>query len=58
VGLRLAADPDIAGKSSEELAGVGTGDKGGGGDRGGPRRGGGGDRGGRRDGGGARRERR
>ena len=57
VGLRLAADPDIAGKSAEELAGVGTGDKGGGGDRG-PRRGGGGDRGGRRDGGGARRERR
>ena len=41
VGLRLAEDPDIAGKSSEELASVGTGDKrggGGGGDRG--RRGG------------------
>src|SRR4051794_2907708 len=35
VGLRLAEDPDIAGKSAEELAGVGTGDKGprGGGDR-------------------------
>ncbi|HEX8075044.1 MAG TPA: polyribonucleotide nucleotidyltransferase [Thermoleophilaceae bacterium] len=53
VGLRLADDPDIAGKSAEELASVGTG---GGGDRGGgrPR---GGDRGGRggrggRDGGG------
>ena len=29
VGLRLADDPDIAGKTSEELAGVGTGDKGG-----------------------------
>jgi polyribonucleotide nucleotidyltransferase len=51
VGLRLAHDPDIAGKSAEELAGVGTGDKGprggGGGDRG---RGRGGDRGGRRRG--------
>ena len=35
VGLRLAEDPDIAGKSADELAGVGTGDKGprGGGDR-------------------------
>jgi polyribonucleotide nucleotidyltransferase len=35
VGLRLAEDPDIAGKSAEELTGVGTGDKGprGGGDR-------------------------
>jgi polyribonucleotide nucleotidyltransferase len=43
VGLRRADDPDIAGKSSEELAGVGTGDKGG------PRSGGGGGRG-RRDG--------
>jgi len=57
VGLRLADDPDIAGKSAEDLAGVGTGDKGGsrgggGGDRGG--RGRGGDRGGRggRNGGG------
>src|SRR5918997_430159 len=28
VGLRLAEDPDIAGKSAEELAGVGKGDKG------------------------------
>nr|MBA3299705.1 S1 RNA-binding domain-containing protein [Thermoleophilaceae bacterium] len=48
VGLRLAEDPDIAGKTSAELAGVGTGDKGprGGGDGGGrPRRDG--DRGGR-----------
>jgi polyribonucleotide nucleotidyltransferase len=41
VGLRLADDPDIAGKSAEELAGVGTGGGGGGGGRGG-------DRGGRR----------
>jgi polyribonucleotide nucleotidyltransferase len=52
IGLRLADDPEIAGKTAEELAAVGTGDKGG--DRGdrGPRRGGdrggrGGDRGGR-----------
>ena len=37
IGLRLANDPDIAGKSVEELAGVGTG--GGGGSRG-PREGG------------------
>jgi polyribonucleotide nucleotidyltransferase len=60
VGLRLADDPDIAGKSADELAGVGTGDKGprggGGGDRGGRGRGGdrggrGGDRGGRGRGG-------
>jgi polyribonucleotide nucleotidyltransferase len=37
IGLRLAEDPDVAGKSAEELASVGTGDKGprGGGDRGG-----------------------
>jgi polyribonucleotide nucleotidyltransferase len=47
VGLRRADDPDIAGKTAEELAGVGTGDKGG------PRGGGGGGRG-RRDGGGDR----
>ncbi len=54
IGLRLAHDPDIAGKSVEELAGVGTG---GGGGRG-PREGGGDrrpssngrDRGRRRDG--------
>jgi polyribonucleotide nucleotidyltransferase len=60
IGLRLADDPEIAGKSAEELAAVGTGDRGprGGGDRDrGPRRSGGGggrDRGGRggRDGGG------
>src|SRR3954470_6709060 len=45
IGLRLADDPEIAGKSPEELAAMGTGDK---------RGGGGGDRGGRggRDGGG------
>jgi polyribonucleotide nucleotidyltransferase len=36
IGLRLAEDPDIAGKSVEELAGVGTG--GGGGGRDGERR--------------------
>ncbi len=40
IGLRLADDPDIAGKSVEELAGVGTGGGGGGGSRG-PREGGG-----------------
>jgi polyribonucleotide nucleotidyltransferase len=45
VGLRRADDPDIAGKTAEELAGVGTGDKGG-------SRGGGGGGRGRRDGGG------
>jgi polyribonucleotide nucleotidyltransferase len=33
IGLRLAQDPDIAGKSVEELAGVGTGGGGGGGGR-------------------------
>ncbi len=48
IGLRLADDPDIQGKSADELAAVGTGDRGprGGGDRGG-RRGGGRDRDGR-----------
>jgi polyribonucleotide nucleotidyltransferase len=51
VGLRRADDPDIAGKSAEELAGVGTGDKGG------PRSGGGGGGRGRRDGGGGGRRR-
>jgi polyribonucleotide nucleotidyltransferase len=51
IGLRLADDPDIAGKSAEELTSVGTGDKG---PRGGGRRDRGGD-GRRRDGG--RRER-
>src|SRR4051794_33787541 len=46
IGLRLADDPEIAGKTAAELATVGTGDKGG--DRGGDRpRGRGGDRGGR-----------
>jgi len=57
IGLRLTADPDVEGKSAEELAGVGTGDPGppsrrrDGGDRGRrPREGGGG-------GGGRRRER-
>ena len=35
IGLRLAHDPDIAGKSVEELAGVGTGGGGGGGREGG-----------------------
>jgi polyribonucleotide nucleotidyltransferase len=57
IGLRLADDPDIAGKTAEELATVGTGDRGGsgGGGRGGRDRGGRGGRdGGRggRDGGG------
>jgi polyribonucleotide nucleotidyltransferase len=54
VGLRLADDPDIAGKTAADLAGVGTGDKGGGGGRGGDR----GGRGGRGGNGGPRRERR
>jgi polyribonucleotide nucleotidyltransferase len=53
IGLRLAEDPDIAGKSVEELAGVGTGGGGGGGGRP-PREGGSrngrSDRGPRRDG--------
>jgi polyribonucleotide nucleotidyltransferase len=58
IGLRLTEDPDVAGKSSEELAGVGTGDpgpprrdgnRGRGGDRGGRGGGRGGDRGGRRE---------
>src|SRR5207253_3659514 len=49
IGLRLAEDPEIAGKSIEELATVGTGDRGGGGGggRGGRDRGGRGGRGGR-----------
>ncbi|HEX8743708.1 MAG TPA: polyribonucleotide nucleotidyltransferase [Thermoleophilaceae bacterium] len=61
IGLRMADDPDVAGKSPEELASVGTGGGGGGGGggRGGDRGGRGGrdrDRGGRggRDGGGDR----
>ena len=42
IGLRLSADPDVAGKSAAELASVGSGGGGGrGGDRGGPRRSGG-----------------
>jgi polyribonucleotide nucleotidyltransferase len=50
IGLRLTEDPEIAGKTPEELAAMGTGDKrGGGGDRGG--RGGGRDGGGRGRGG-------
>jgi polyribonucleotide nucleotidyltransferase len=55
IGLRLAEDPDVAGKTAEELASVGTGGGGGGGGRrdGGRRdRGGRGNGGGRRDGGG------
>jgi polyribonucleotide nucleotidyltransferase len=52
IGLRLAEDPEIVGKSVEELAGVGSGGGGGGGDRGPRRNGGGGDRGPRREGGG------
>jgi polyribonucleotide nucleotidyltransferase len=61
IGLRLAEDPDVAGKSVEELAQVGTGGGGGGG--GGRRDGGRRDRGGRgngrgrRDGGGGGRDR-
>nr|WP_228430505.1 polyribonucleotide nucleotidyltransferase [Baekduia soli] len=47
IGLRLAEDPEIAGKSVEELATVGAGG-GGGGNGGGPRRDRGGDRGGGR----------
>jgi polyribonucleotide nucleotidyltransferase len=35
IGLRLADDPEIADKTPEELAAMGTGDKGGRGDRGG-----------------------
>jgi polyribonucleotide nucleotidyltransferase len=57
IGLRLADDPSIAGKTAEELAAVGTGGAaGGGGDRGGRGGGRGGDRGGRggRNGGGGR----
>jgi polyribonucleotide nucleotidyltransferase len=52
IGLRLAEDPEIAGKSVEELATVSAGGGGGGGNGGAPRRersGGGGDRGPRRD---------
>ena len=56
IGLRLTEDPDVEGKSAEELAGVGTGGRPGGGRR---RDGDGRDRGGRgRDGGRGRRRRR
>jgi polyribonucleotide nucleotidyltransferase len=60
IGLRLADDPSIAGKSAEELAAVGTGDaaRGGGGDRRGGDRGRGGRSGGRNGGGGEREHRR
>jgi polyribonucleotide nucleotidyltransferase len=44
IGLRLAEDPDIAGKTPEELASIGSGDKGPRGDRGDRGNGGGGDR--------------
>jgi len=59
IGLRLADDPEVEGKSPEELAAVGTGGGGGGGrPRGGRDRGGRGGRdGGGRDGGGRDRER-
>src|SRR5262249_41662891 len=50
IGLRLAEDPEIAGKTKEELATVGTGGSEGGGGRGGDR--GGRGRGDRRNGGG------
>jgi polyribonucleotide nucleotidyltransferase len=50
IGLRLADDPEIAGKSAEDLATVGTGGAGGGG-RGPSRNGREGDRGGERGGG-------
>ena len=57
IGLRLAEDPDIAGKTKEELASVGTGDPtmGGGSDR--PRGRSGGDRGDRNGRGGRDRDR-
>jgi polyribonucleotide nucleotidyltransferase len=56
IGLRLSTDPDVEGKSADELASVGTGDPG---PPGGRRRdgGGGGGRRRERDGGGRRRER-
>ncbi len=52
IGLRLAEDPDVAGKSAQELAGVGSGGGGGGGrpPRDGGRNGSSRDRGPRRDG--------
>jgi polyribonucleotide nucleotidyltransferase len=56
IGLRLAEDPDVAGKSVDELATVGGGG-GGGGNGGGPRRDRGGDRSPRGGGGGDREDR-
>ncbi len=56
IGLRLSTDPDVEGKSADELASVGTGDPGP--PRGGRRDGGGGRRRERDGGGGRRRERR
>jgi polyribonucleotide nucleotidyltransferase len=53
IGLRLAEDPEILGKTKEELATVGSGGGGGGGDRGDRGRG----RGDRRNGGGRGRDR-
>ncbi len=59
IGLRLSEDPDVAGKTPEDLAGVGTGDPGPPRRRDGDRGGRGGDRGGRGRGGDrGRRERR
>jgi polyribonucleotide nucleotidyltransferase len=55
IGLRLSTDPDVEGKSADELASVGTGDPGP--PRGGRRDGGGGRGRRERDGGGRRRER-
>jgi polyribonucleotide nucleotidyltransferase len=49
IGLRLAEDPDVAGKSAQELAGVGSGSRPPGGGSRPPRDGGGGGRNGSRD---------
>src|SRR6185295_638700 len=57
IGLRLADDPEIEGKTPEELAAMGTGDKGGRGDRGNGRGGRGRDSRGGRDRGGRGRDR-
>jgi polyribonucleotide nucleotidyltransferase len=57
IGLRLADDPEIEGKTPEELAAMGTGDKGGRGDRGNGRGGRGRDGRGGRDRGGRGRDR-
>jgi polyribonucleotide nucleotidyltransferase len=58
IGLRLTQDPDVEGKSADDLAGVGTGDPGPPARRDGGNRGRGGDRGGRGGDRGGRRERR